>query len=140
MSTIDNIPDNRGGAREGAGRPVASSTLLAQKMKERFVERAHEDAEQLYDALQDSAKGHFIQVKTKEGETKVYKKSPDVTALKEIHDRVWGKPKQEVDLTSKGERLEGNESLPEKVATILYEFEAKLRDEYSSSLTPKEKG
>ena len=76
-----------------------TSTLLAQQMREDFVKRAHEKSQELFDALQASALGHFIQVKTASGEVKVYKTKPDVAALKEINDRVHGKAHQSIELS-----------------------------------------
>lgn len=69
----------KGGKREGAGRPkgaVAKSTLKARKAKEALIEAYLENIKPINEALIKKAK---------EG---------DMQAIKEIHDRIWGKSLQ----------------------------------------------
>lgn len=96
---------NRGGKREGAGRPKSSATLRTQMLREALTKRFEKDADKYFDAWQDLALGHFVEVEGKDGQTKVYKKSPDGKALKDIMDQTLGKAPQQIDVTSKGESV-----------------------------------
>lgn len=89
---------NWGGERVGAGRPVEQKTLQAQKMRERLIELCSERAEEIFDALLTAAIGRY-EIKTGAGgDSRVYTKAPDVSALREICDRALGKPTNTVAL------------------------------------------
>lgn len=77
-----------GGAREGAGRKVANHTIEAEKFRAILIAKVVEKAEPLVEAL------------IKKG------LSGDVPALREIQDRVLGKPKEVLDVTTDGEPLQ----------------------------------
>lgn len=81
-----------GGARPGAGRPkgrVAKSTLIALETRNKLIEMYKVAAEQINLVLIEKAlKG-------------------DIMAIKELHERAWGKAYQagELDVTSNGKPL-----------------------------------
>lgn len=81
----------KGGARPGAGRPagtVAKSTLEARETRNRLVEMYHANAIEITQALIDKAL------------------EKDVPAIKELHDRVYGKAMQSIEMSGKdGEAL-----------------------------------
>jgi hypothetical protein len=116
-----------------AGRPVATPTLVKQLFKKALAERINEDLESWVTPIEDLAKGHFVEVRTAEGEVKVYKKSPDAKAWQVVMDRVFGKPEQSVDLTSKGKQLGDLTETPQMVE-LRQKYEAELRN---SLIEPK---
>ena len=89
------------------GRPVATPTLVKQLFRKALAERINSDMESWVAPMEDLAKGHFIEVKTADGEIKVYKKSPEAKAWQAVMDRAFGKPEQGVDVTSNGKELKG---------------------------------
>jgi hypothetical protein len=68
----------KGGARPGAGRPKAQHTVEAEAAKARLVELFVEEKDEIFAALIKKAK------------------RGDVPALKELFERVWGKPVQPI--------------------------------------------
>jgi len=73
----------RGGKREGAGRPKAIRTIERDRMMDYIAERIAEEGEPIVSALIEKAiKG-------------------DVMAIRELFDRGFGKPKQTTELTGK---------------------------------------
>lgn len=85
---------NRRNARR-AGRPkgsVTHDTELKREMRRLLIERANKEFGGIMDAILDSAKGHYVQVKKDDGEVKIYKKSPNSDMLKYLIDQVVGKP------------------------------------------------
>lgn len=83
----------RGGKRLGAGKPKgskASHTLEAQAAKLQLIEAYKANATEINDALVKKAK------------------TGDIMAIKELHDRVFGRAFQsgELDLTSAGESIQ----------------------------------
>lgn len=111
------------------GRPLASHTLQRQLFRKALAEAITKDADKWREAIQDGALGHYAMTKTKDGEIKVYKKSPDVSAWNAAMDRAFGKPEQAVDVTSGGEKIESGQQDPKALA-LLAEYEKRLRDEY----------
>ena len=74
-------------------------TKAIRETKSRLNERFKKEADAIFNSLLDSAKGHFYELVDDHGEMiKVYKKSPDIKAIKELLDRVWGKSKQHIEL------------------------------------------
>ena len=123
-------PDNRGGAREGAGRPKSSATVAAQEFREVLAAEIKKDADQWISAIKDLALGHFSQVKTKDGEVKVYKTAPDPAAWQKATDRAFGKPQESVDHTTGGKPIETLANLSEETRmkiSILYETEMRSK-------------
>jgi len=77
---------SNGGKRPGAGRPkgtVAKSTLEAIVLKQKLIEAYSLKADKINDALIKKAI------------------AGDVAAIKELHDRTWGKSTQGVELSGK---------------------------------------
>lgn len=91
-----------GPMNKGRVNPNTVAKLEAREALRKMIEA---DTQELYAAWKDTALGHFIQVKTAQGDVKVYKKSPNGQAIKEMFDRAFGKAKQEVDVTSGGEKI-----------------------------------
>lgn len=83
----------------------SQNTIEKIEAREALRKMIEADTQELYAAWKDTALGHFIQVKTAQGDVKVYKKSPNGQAIKEMFDRAFGKAKQEVDVTSGGEKI-----------------------------------
>lgn len=102
--------DLHGGKREGSGRPkgvVAKSTQLALLQREYVIKRFEESLEPITNkAIQQAVAG-------------------DKFARDWLSDQSWGKPKQAIDVTSKGESI--NTADPKQVA-IAQEFENKIKD------------
>lgn len=76
-----------GGKRPGSGRPKGSQathTLQAQEFRKLLIERITQEAEPIIEALIKRAK------------------SGDISAIKEAHERVLGKVKDNLDLAVKG--------------------------------------
>ena len=93
----------KGGPKnKGRVSPITIAKIEAREALRKMIEA---DTQELYAAWKDTALGHFIQVKTAQGDVKVYKKSPNGQAIKEMFDRAFGKAKQEVDVTSGGEKI-----------------------------------
>ena len=89
------------------GRPVASSTLQSQLFRTTLAKLINDNAKAWHTAIQDAALGHYVEVKGPDGTVKVYKKAPDPTAWEKATSRAFGKPPQDLDLKSDGEKLEG---------------------------------
>jgi hypothetical protein len=95
-----------GGARPGAGRPKASRTIAAEMFKDYVAKRIVEEQGDIVDALLEKAK------------------KGDTQAAKELFDRAFGKSKESVDVTTKGESLntnlkeEPNDELAARLAAI----------------------
>lgn len=87
---------------KNGGRPKAPHTLLSEKMKAKYVERASKMADELFDAQVDLALGHFTEQDSESGSIKVYKKSPDGSAIKDILDRSQGKAKEVLEADIRG--------------------------------------
>lgn len=101
----------RGGKREGAGKPKgykAPHTLEAQEMKKALILKYHEHAEEVNSALI---------AKAIEG---------DIPAIKELHDRVWGKAPQALEMSGKDGEPLFTRATPEMIA-LAKEYEASLK-------------
>lgn len=107
MASAAQIRANRENAQK-AGRPKGSMSahnkLLLEKKK--WMERQIvNELAGLVAAWKESGLGHFVKEETENGQTKVYKKSPNSQAIKDMIERVYGKPTGSVDLTSQGEKI-----------------------------------
>lgn len=115
------------GAKGGAknkGR-VSPTTKAKQLAREALREHIENDMEELYTAWKDVAVGHFIQVKTAAGTTKVYKRSPNGNAIRDMFERAFGKPTQPVIVADP-------EDLSERAKAILHELDFELTDQEAS--------
>lgn len=116
-----------GRKNKNQGRPKSTATIEAQLFRESLATRIGKDADRWLTSIDDAANGHFVEVKTKDGQVKVYKKAPNPQAWEKAMDRAFGKPEQPVDHTTKGEKLEGSIS-DASVQKLVSEFENKLRE------------
>ena len=87
------------------GRKSPASSLMARKIQKRFIKRFEKDADELYEAWLDRAKGVAIVIERidKEGNRtveKVYREKPSDRALKDMHNRALGKPSQPIEFES----------------------------------------
>lgn len=96
-STAKSIAANRKNALKG-GRPVATKTLLAQKMREMLAKKLHERYGSIIDSQLDAAQGILIQ-KTKGGQTIYADPGPDVQAFRNINDQVMGRATERVEMS-----------------------------------------
>ena len=112
------------------GRPKGSlskKTLLKQKIEEQLMEEAQKYIPEMLQALVDAAQGMWVEVR-KEGKTvRVYRKAPEVQAIKEYFDRIMGKSTQSVE-------VEGNLGLD---LSILNDREAELAKRFINDNTSK---
>lgn len=86
--------------RKGGGHnkgKIEASTIAKLTARDELRKGIEAMFPELLIAWKDSALGHYIQVKTAEGETKVYKKAPNPVAIKDMVERVLGKPVQPVE-------------------------------------------
>lgn len=89
---------NFGGARPGAGKKKGTlweSTIEKRAIKDYILRRVKEELDPLLDAQMDVAKGHYYIREVIGGVEKVYKKSPDPTAMKLLLQYAIGNPEQE---------------------------------------------
>ncbi len=108
----------RAGTNHKGGRPkgkLAPSTLAALKGRERLVQKVNERIDDLVQWLFEKAR----QIDEK-GNPVI-----DVSAIKELLDRTYGRPPQSLDVTSKGEQM-GTIS-PEALA-LAKEYEKKIKE------------
>ena len=83
-----------GGHNKGKPSPSTLAKVAAQDALRAAIEA---DMQELYDAWKATAIGHFVRVKTATGETKVYKRSPNASAIKDMFERAFGRPKQPIE-------------------------------------------
>ena len=101
--TGDQNPIARENGKLG-GRPIATKTKIAQLMRQQLAERAFEKADAIFTAWEDMALGHYREVKNPlTGTVRVYFKPGDPSALKDMMEQVWGKPKQPIELLTEEE-------------------------------------
>ena len=79
--------ENRGGKRPGAGRPVATKTLLTQRINEEITKRVHEQIGPMIDA----------QIRS------VLAKKSNTTGFKTLLEYSVGKPKETIGLEGSGD-------------------------------------
>ena len=91
----------QGGRREGAGRKKGSKTLLAEKMREKLVERVNKEFTPIINGQIEKAKGIYYEKITSEGDIKIYKKEPDNKAAEYLLNQSIGRPKETMELSGK---------------------------------------
>src|ERR1700753_2804372 len=77
----------KGGRRPGAGRKKGAATLEAEALRALIARKVSEVAPEIVAALIE---------KSKEG---------DIAAIRELFDRGYGRPLQQTDITSKGDKI-----------------------------------
>jgi hypothetical protein len=85
------------------GRPIASKTLIAQKIKERMAEKLYERMDPIIDAMLDKAEGVLLEVSTEGGKTYQRGHLPDSVAFKTLLEHVLGRPNQFVEVKEVGD-------------------------------------
>ena len=81
--------ENRGGRREGAGRPLATKTLLTQRINDEITKRVHEQIGPMIDA----------QIKS------VLAEKSNTTAFRILLEYAVGKPKETIEIESDENKL-----------------------------------
>ncbi len=112
------------------GRPKGSlskKTLLKQKIEEQLIEEAQKHVPGMLQALVDAAQGVWVEVRKDGKAVRVYRKAPEVQAIKEYFDRIMGKSTQSVE-------VEGNLGLD---LSILDDREAELAKRFINDNTSK---
>lgn len=89
-----------GGARPGAGRPKGSSSIIMERARAYALQRIEAEFKPIMDAAIELSKG--IWVESPDGK-RVYKKAPDVNALKHTIDQIIGKPKESMAVEHSGQ-------------------------------------
>lgn len=80
------------------GRPVASKTLITQKLREIMAKKLHERYDKILSAQLDAAEGIIIQ-KVKNGKVIYVDPGPDVQAFRNIQDQVIGRATERVEVS-----------------------------------------
>lgn len=91
----------RGGARPGSGRPRGTmdpDTKIRMALKSRWLSRINKIADQIFDAHEAVALGHYREVESPDGRVRIYKKSPDGDALRWMQEHIWGLAPMKLDL------------------------------------------
>lgn len=99
----------RGGARPNSGPKKGShhkKTLEIEAARTALFKRVAKELHAILDAQLDLAKGHLVQEITKEGEKRIYLKSPDRGAAEMLLNQAIGKATEFIDLTSGGKLLQ----------------------------------
>jgi len=91
------IASAKNGKKGGRPKKVGTHTIQAVEMQKHLVKKALEKKEMLIDALIEKAT------------------SGDVYALREIFDRMLGRPKQSLDLTTKEKKILTKEQIDELI-------------------------
>lgn len=68
------------------------------QLKNRWLQRTNKIADQIFDAHQDLALGHYTEIMTEDGKVRVYKKSPNPASLEWIMEHIWGRAPQKLTL------------------------------------------
>lgn len=69
---------------------------MTRQMKEMLVKKCHEEYEPVLEALISLAVGIKVRTFNDDGEEVVYDRPPDIYAIREIHDRMFGKAPQAI--------------------------------------------
>jgi hypothetical protein len=84
------MANGHGGARKGAGRKPKAQ-LYARQIR-RAEKRIADELPDLIDRLSELAAGVRVVKQAEDGEEKVYRKPPDLRALRYLIDRIMGRP------------------------------------------------
>jgi hypothetical protein len=92
------MANGHGGVRPGSGRKSnAERFRLVREAMEVDLERIYRES--IPQALQELVAGHYREETNKDGTTRIYSVSPNVTAIQEVLNRLGGRPEQHVELT-----------------------------------------
>jgi hypothetical protein len=136
---------SHGGKREGAGRPkgkVSKETQFKLQMQQQLIRKVKKEFTPLLEAMLELAKGHYVSVQTEKGETKIFKKPPNVEMIKYLTDQTIGKAKESLDINTLGEHrhtVEGNLNLQSEktneIIKALNNFGILTTDEHANEST-----
>ena len=79
------------------GRPVASKTLITQKIRERIVEKLYERIDPLIDAQLNSAIGVILKKTDNKGLHHYLEEAPSTSAARFLVEQVLGRPKESIE-------------------------------------------
>ena len=108
---------SRENGRKYGGRKKGAASIAAEMFRNELAKKIEAESQEWLDAIKDTALGHYVMQKTKDGDVRVYKKSPDPQAWEKALDRAFGKPKQDLDITSNGETFGDVDN--EKMVSVL---------------------
>lgn len=108
---------SRGGKRIGAGRKKEKRTIESEKAREYLIGRITAELEPIATAHIEAAKGMWIDDLDSNGERiRVYRKPPDLKAGEYLLNQGAGKPKESLDVTTGGDKL--NPFTPDQLKRI----------------------
>ena len=84
--------------------------------RQKLVARFEQEADKIFDGLMELAVGHWSVMDTVMGEQRVFRKSPEVAAIKELFDRMWGKAQQNVQIDGQIEHIANLEQAIKQIA------------------------
>jgi len=88
----------RGGSRKGAGRKVATHTVLAEQMRKMMIETLHKRFQPVLEAQIDAAIGITSEkFDRKTGELYYVEEGPSTVAAKFVTEQVLGRAKESVE-------------------------------------------
>lgn len=79
------------------GRPIASKTLITQKIKERIIEKLYERIDLLIDSQLNSAIGIILKKVDSKGLVHYLEEAPSTSAAKFLMEQVLGRPKESIE-------------------------------------------
>lgn len=94
-----------GGKRPGAGRKKGKANLEHEVMRAFIREKVIAEKEELIDSQLQKARGCWALDKKDGTGDKIYEIPPDPNAFKVLMEHGFGKPRQDVDITSGGKSL-----------------------------------
>ena len=104
-----------GGKKKGSKN---KKTIEQEMALELLRKKIRENWDDLINTKLELAKGIWAQKIIGKGIVKVYKEKPDSNSLEYLFSMVVGKPKENLDITSKGEKIKGFDYIqPKKDAT-----------------------
>lgn len=79
------------------GRPIASKTLITQKIRERIIEKLYERIDPLIDSQLNSAIGIILKKVDGKGLAHYLEEAPSTSAAKFLMEQVLGRPKESIE-------------------------------------------
>lgn len=89
------------------GRPIASKTLITQKIRERIVEKLYERIDPLIDSQLNSAIGIILKKVDGKGLVHYLEEAPSTSAAKFLMEQVLGRPKESIEHSGEMKGLVG---------------------------------
>ena len=79
------------------GRPVASTTLISQKIRERVIEKLHERIDPIIDSQINSAIGIILKKIDSKGLAHYLEEPPNTSAAKFLIEQAIGRPQEKIE-------------------------------------------